>query len=300
MRTVLSVSFLSLGMAFSQTAERTSAPSATNQDRARGLLENSLKDKNPDTRKHAVQSLGLLTPNESNLSQLAAMLEDKDVEVRLATITSLVDFQDKRTIPALRKALESDVPEVSFAAAKALWTLNEPSGREALLSVLSGETKTSSGFITRQKRDALRMLHTPTVMFVFALKQGANFAPVPGLGAGVSSLQGILSDPGVTGRAATALLLSTDQSPEVLKALQDALADSDWSVRAAAVHAIAIRNDPALETDLIPLLEDKKEAVRVRAAAGYLRLEAIKSLSVRPGRKHLPNKALPLPTASRN
>lgn len=27
----------------------------------------------------------------------------------------------------------------------------------------------------------------------------------------------------------------------------------------------------------VPLLEDKKEAVRVRAAAGYLRLEAIKS-----------------------
>lgn len=52
--------------------------------------------------------------------------------------------------------------------------------------------------------------------------------------------------------------------------------DKDWSVRAAAVHAIAVRNDPALEADLIPLFEDKKEAVRVRAAAGYLRLEAIR------------------------
>jgi hypothetical protein len=48
-------------------------------------------------------------------------------------------------------------------------------------------TKTSSGFITRQKREALRMLHTPKMLFLFALQPGANFAPVPGLGAGVSS-----------------------------------------------------------------------------------------------------------------
>jgi HEAT repeat protein len=98
------------------------------------------------------------------------------------------------------------------------------------------------------------------------------------LGAGVLSLQGIFSDPGVSGRAATALLLSTDKSPEVLQALQDALADKDWSVRGAAAHAIALRNDPALEPNLVPLLEDKKEAVRVRAAAGGLRLESIRSV----------------------
>ena len=302
MRTILLVPLLLLGIAFSQTPESKSPPAAANQDRARSLLDNSLKDKNPDTRKHAVQALGLVSPSEPYLSQLEAMLEDKDVEVRLATITSLVDLKNKRTVPTLRKALDSNVPEVSFAAAKALWALNEPSGREALVSVLSGETKTSSGFITKQKRDALRMLHTPKTMFMFAVKQGANFAPVPGLGAGVSSLQGILSDPSVSGRAATALLFSTDKSPEVLQALQDALADSDWSVRAAAVHAIALRNDPALEADLVPLLEDKKEAVRVRAAAGYLRLEAIKSAPVRSVRKPETKKRLPVPpsTAGKN
>ena len=136
--------------------------------------------------------------------------------------------------------------------------------------------------IRKQKRDALRMLHTPKTMFMFALQQGANFAPVPGLGAGVSSLQGILSDPSVSGRAASALLLSTDKDPRVLEALHDALADKDWSVRAAAVHAIALRNNPALETDLVPLLEDKKEAVRDRAAAAYLRLEWIKSTRLKP------------------
>jgi HEAT repeat protein len=38
------------------------------------------------------------------------MLDDKDVEVRLATITSLVDLKSGRAVPALRKALDSDVP----------------------------------------------------------------------------------------------------------------------------------------------------------------------------------------------
>jgi HEAT repeat protein len=270
MRMTLLVLALWPGIAFSQAPE----PAALH-DRARGLLDDALKDKNPDTRKHAVEALGLVSPSEPYLSQLEAMLDDKDVEVRLATITSLVDLKNQRTVPTLLKALDSEVPEVSFAAAKALWALDDPSGRQALVSVLSGETKTASGFITKQKRDALRMLHTPQTMFMFALKNGAAFAPFPGLGAGVSSVQGILSDPSVSGRAAAALLLSLDESPDVLPALQDALADSNWSVRAAAVHAIALRNDPALEKDLVPLLDDKKEAVRVRAAAGYLRLEAV-------------------------
>ena len=293
MRTFLVSPLFSLCIVFGQTTQPASLPvtvTPSQQERARGFIDDSLKDKNPDNRKHAVQALGLVSPVEPYLSQLEAMLDDKDVEVRLATITSLMDLKNERTVSALRKALDSDVPEVSFAAAKALWTLNDPVGHEALIAVLSGETKTSSGFITRQKRDALRMLHTPKTLFLFAVREGANFAPVPGLGAGVSSLQGILSDQSVSGRAATALLLSTDKDPEVLSALEDALTDKDWSVRAAAVHAIALRNDPALAKDLLPLFEDKKEAVRVRAAAGYLRLEYVKSVRPKLALRHQPKK----------
>jgi HEAT repeat protein len=257
-------------------------PPASDEKRAQTLLNDALSDKNPDTRKQAVQAFGLVGSREPYVSQLESMLGDKDVEVRVATITSLLDLKNKRTVDVLKKALNDDVPEVSFAAAKALWTLNDPSGREALVSVLNGETKTSSGFLTKQKRDALRMLHVPRTLFLFSVRVGAGFAPVPGLGAGISSLQGILSDASVSGRAATALLLSTDKDPQVLPALKDALTDKDWSVRAAAAHAIALRDDPTLEPDLVPLFEDKKEAVRTRAAAGYLRLELIKSTPPKP------------------
>jgi HEAT repeat protein len=60
-------------------------------------------------------------------------------------------------------------------------------------------------------------------------------------------------------------------------ALKDALLDKDWSVRAAAIHSLSLRNDPTLRKTLEPLLQDDKEPVRLRAAAGYLRLSAIQS-----------------------
>jgi HEAT repeat protein len=80
------------------------------------------------------------------------------------------------------------------------------------------------------------------------------------------------------------LLLGQDKDQQTLAALRDALTDKDWSVRAAAVHSIALRNDSSLQKDIVPLLEDNKEPVRLRAAAGYLRLQAIKA-KPRPERK---------------
>jgi HEAT repeat protein len=260
------------------------APVST-KDRAWGFLNDALGDKNPDTRLQAVQSMGLIGAHEPYVSTLIGMLNDKDVLVRVAAVQSLVDLKNKSTAPALKKALADPVPEVSFAAAKALYSLKDPEGEDALLSVLSRELKTSSPFVTKQIRDSLRMLQTPKPLMMFALKTGAGFAPVPGLGEGISSLQGILSDPSMSGRAATALLLAADKDPRVKLALIDALQDKEASVRAAACHALAMRNDRTLEKDLIPMLDDKKPAVRLRAAAGCLRLESLPAPAKRPAAK---------------
>ena len=246
------------------------------ETQARDIIERAVKDKNPDTRKQAATALSLGGPREPFVSQLDSMLDDKDVEVRLAVVSSLADLKAKPTLAALRKALNDDVPEVGFAAAKALYGRNDPAGKAALLSVLSGETKVASGFITKQKRDAIRMMHTPRPLIMFALKQGIGFAPVPGLGEGISSMQGILSDPGVSGRALAALLLGKEKDVATLQALREGLMDKDASVRAAAVHSLALRNDPVLQPDLVPLLDDRKESVRLRAATGYLRLQMIR------------------------
>jgi HEAT repeat protein len=90
-------------------------------------------------------------------------------------------------------------------------------------------------------------------------------------------MQEILASSGVPGRASAALLLGSDRDAATVDALRDALTDKDSSVRAAAVHCISLRNNPALKKELEPLLQDDKESVRLRAAAGYLRLSAIQA-----------------------
>jgi len=251
-------------------------PPTPDENRANLILHTALADNNPDIRKMAVASLGLIGPREPYLSQISNALSDKDVYVRLSAVASIVDLKDKGTADLLNQALGDSTPEVSFAAAKALFGLGDPRGRAAMLAILQGEAKTHSNFLTSQRRDTLRLVHIPKGMMMFAIKNGIGFAPVPGLGEGVSSLQDLLSDNGVSGRATTAVLLANDRSPEVLDALKEALSDKDASVRAAVVHALALRNDPSMLPLIKEQFDDSKEPVRLRAAAAYLRLVWLK------------------------
>jgi HEAT repeat protein len=302
-RNSLLVSFLWPAIAICQIAQApVAAPAPSTRDKqCQDILDKALADKNPDTRKQAAIALSLVGSTQPYPSQLESLLDDKDVEVRLAAIASLTDVKDEGTIPALHKALNDDVPEVSFAAARSLFALNDPDGKKALLSIVSGESKADSGYFAKQKRDALRMMHIPKTMFLFAVRTGASVAPVPGLGAGVSSMQALLSDPAVSGRATAVLLLEKDKDDQTLVALKAALQAKEWPVRAAGVHALVLRDDPVFQADIVPLLDDKTEAVKLRVAAGYLRLETIKNApkpeSSKPARKRPVKKAPPKPQA---
>src|SRR5215472_10358346 len=89
-------------------------------EKARDLLEAALQDHNPDTRKLAATALGLGGPHEPFLKLVEDLLNDKDVEVRVTAIGSLADWKTRSAAPMLRKSLDDPVPEVSFAAARAL------------------------------------------------------------------------------------------------------------------------------------------------------------------------------------
>jgi HEAT repeat protein len=267
-------------------------PPSPEENRANLILNEGLANKNPDIRKQAVAALGLIGPREPYLSEIDTALSDKDVYVRLSAIASLVDLKDKGTADLLYKALDDSSPEVGFAAAKALFGLGDPRGRTAMLAILEGEVKTKSSFLTAQKRDTLRLVHIPKGMMLFAIKNGIGFAPVPGAGEGVSSLQDLLSDSGVSGRATTAVLLGNDRSPEVLAALKEASTDKDGSVRAAVVHTLALRNDPSMLPLMKEQFDDTSEAVRLRAAAAYLRLVWLKKPPPAPQRTFAARKAV--------
>lgn len=177
------------------------------------ILQKALTASNPDTRKQGVVALSLASDRGPLLPLLLGMTDDKDVQVRLAVVASLADVKSTAAIDALHKALKDPVPEVSFAAAKALWNLHDPAGKQALLLVAEGDSKTASGYISSEMRQALRMMHTPATTLLYAMREGIGFVPVPGLGQGFASMQALLTDPGTSGRATAVLLLGKDKGP---------------------------------------------------------------------------------------
>jgi HEAT repeat protein len=256
-------------LAFAQT------PSPDTPQRCQKILDDATHDRNPDTRKSGVEALSLVGVNDNVLESLAPMLDDHDVSVRIAVVTTLGDFKDDRTLPLLKKALEDPVPEVDFSAAKVLYQLHDPEGVKFLLDVVNKESKASSSYLSKEKRTALHMLHTPTKLFILIGIQAAGFAPVPGLGIGLSSAQGILSASDSSARAASLLLIGQSRDPALADAVGSALSDKEWSVRAAAVHLVAMHPFPVFREKLVPLLDDKKDAVRLRAAAAYIRPQPV-------------------------
>src|SRR5438034_489649 len=177
-------------------------------ERARQISDKGLAEGNPEGRKEAVTALSLEGPTDEAFSRLDKALNDKDVNVRLAACGSLTALKDNRSIALLERALKDKVPEVSFAAAKGLYELDQPLGKQVLLEILAGEKKTRSGYFASEKRDALRMMKNPGGLFKFMVKQGVGMAPVPGLGMGVSSLESLLGDSGISGRALAAASLA--------------------------------------------------------------------------------------------
>ena len=261
---------LSASLLFGQTK------SIDTLQRCRSMLNDAAQDRNPDGRKGAAEALSMVGVKDGALEALTPMLDDHDVPVRIAVVVTLGDFKDNRTLPLLKKALQDPVPEVDFAAAKVLYQLHDPAGVQFLLDVVSKESKGSSSYLSKEKRSALRLLHTPTQLFTTIAISAAGFAPVPGLGFGLSSARGILSAPDSSARAASLLLIGSSRDPDLADAVESALSDNEWSVRAAAAHLVAMHPFPQFREKLVPLLDDNKDAVRVRAAAAYIRLQHYK------------------------
>jgi HEAT repeat protein len=241
--------------------------------KAREILVKGVNEKHADSRIQALKAVGMMGHDDGMMKGLVVRLEDKDVQVRIAAINALADLKDPSAVPALKNRMDSDeTPEVTFAAAKALWALNDADGKAELEAVLSREEKATSGQMRSQMRKMVRQLKTPKSALILALRGGSFLIPVPGAGSGVAAMFDLLSDPELSARATVLVLLGTEKTDEVRKLLAEALNDADWSVRAAAVQMIAISQRTELSDGVGSLLNDKKEKVRYRAAAAYLRL----------------------------
>jgi HEAT repeat protein len=211
--------------------------------------------------------------HEAVVKRLVAALQDKDVQVRITTIRALQDMNSPDTLPALEKTLKEDgVPEVRFVAAKALYALQDPAGRKALMDVYEGKVSTGSNFFKKQTRGLMREFRSFQSGSMFIVSQGIGYVPLPGVGQGFSAITDLVSDPDLSAKASVLLLLAKNKDPESLELIKKGLTDSDWSVRASAVQLIATMAKTDLRESLVPLFEDKKVKVRFRAAGAYLHL----------------------------
>jgi HEAT repeat protein len=265
----LAIAFLSGPPAPGQTGA-----SDPNVQKAKDILLKGVASGNPDTRSLAVQSASLIGDRSEVLNKLYSMLEtEKDVPTKITIIATLGSFNNPAVIPSLQKALKDPVPEVEMAAALALYGLKQPDGKAFLMDVLQGKQKATSGFMSSEKRSLARMVHTPTTTL---LGMVANEFTLPGLGSGMESAVGLSADPASMASSSVIFSLAKDKNdPAVWAALVAALGDKEWATRAAAVHVIAMHDDPALLGKIAPLMDDKKDQVSFRAAAAYIRLYII-------------------------
>jgi HEAT repeat protein len=240
--------------------------------RARDALRHGAADTDPEVRREVAVSLSLIAVKDSASPLLPQLAADKDYLVREAALVSIGELRDPALAKPARDALNDEVPEVVFAAARTLFRLRQPEGREVLVNIVQKEEKAKSGFIRSKLRDVSRRFKTPKSAFLFAMQQGVGFVPLPGMGEGYSAMASMLTDAEFSPRATALVMLAADRSAEVRTLIEDAFADSEWSMRAAAVQIAALRQQRDWRERMEPLLEDTHRKVRYRAAACYLRL----------------------------
>jgi HEAT repeat protein len=236
------------------------------------VLQLGAADRDPDTRRQVALALSLSRTSAPVISLLETLVKDSDYLVRQATLDALGELGDRKLSRLAEPALEDDIPEVMFAAARALNRLRDPAGKSMLLAIVEREQKAQSNPLRVKFRNLMRRTKTPRSAFFLAVEQGTGFIPVPGAGEGVSAMSAMLNDEGFSARATALLLLAADPAPDVRMVVEEAFLDEDWSMRATAVQLVTRSPYASLRPRLIPLVDDSSKKVRFRAASAYLRV----------------------------
>src|SRR5690606_30067661 len=104
--------------------------------RAREVLAEGSSHKDPDVRLNVAAALSLISSRDPSANLLDKLAVDKDHLVREAAITTIGELRDVKRVKLVNAALEDEVPEVVFAAARSLYAMKQPRGRAVLLSIV--------------------------------------------------------------------------------------------------------------------------------------------------------------------
>jgi HEAT repeat protein len=234
-------------------------------------LTGGLVEKDDDRRASAISALGTIGVRPDVVQLIENGLDDKSPSVRQVAAATLGRVKSRSSIPKLRAALEDDSPLVYYAAATALWQMNDKRGEEILVEIVQGDRKISRGTVGEGLHYAHTKLHDPAQLAELGAEQAAGsfFGPA---GWGVTLVVGLAKDKGAATRAASALLLGDSNDAVSRDSLEHALEDKSWIVRAAAAEALARHGSHNNIAMLAPLLKDEHPEVRYEAAAAILRL----------------------------
>jgi len=99
-----------------------------------------------------------------------------------AACATLGQIKSLSSIPKLQLALADSAPEVTFASAKALYNMGDPTGRQVITAVLLGEQSGASGFLSGSMRAMRLKFHDPKALFLMGVHEGAGLAGPFGMG----------------------------------------------------------------------------------------------------------------------
>jgi HEAT repeat protein len=207
------------------------------------------------------------------VERVESMLDDKEVIIRQSAALALGNMKAYAAIPRLQQAIDDNSPEVSFAAAKALTELGDPSGEPMLIAVLAGQRKEGPGMMENAMRKAKDKLHHPEELALMGAQDatGAMFGPVSLAIPAVKDAMD-MKGKGAPGRSAAAAYLAKDPSDYAVTLLEWALTDDNQFVRMEAARGLGQRGNSASIPKLEALLGDSKPMVRDMAAASILRI----------------------------
>jgi HEAT repeat protein len=194
-------------------------------------------------------------------------LADQSPKVRAAAAKALGAIRAVSSVPSLKAVLNDKEPAVVLAAAHSLYLLGDrEEAYEIDYEMLIGERKAAYGFV----ESGMNELKNSKAVAKIGFETGLGFVPVGG--AGYEVFKRANKDDRTPVRVAAAQELSADRNAKIGAALVIACSDKKGRVRAAAVDAIAKREDPTLLYAIMPVLDDKRDIVRYDASAAVLRL----------------------------
>lgn len=242
------------------------------------LLETGSKSESLRKRTDVIAALSTMEGDSKAIGLLETALDDKHSAVRRLAATSLGTMNARDALPYLRKATDDRDAGVSFAAAEALWKMQDRSGATIFYAVILGNRHVAKGFVSSQIDTAWNELHNPAALANIAIGEASGALLGP-FSEGITIARELARDRGAPAQALSATLLGEHPNPDTEKILVDALRDRNIGVRAAVAKALGGFDDPALIPRLAPLLSEKGtpvfrsvDALRFMAAAAIIRI----------------------------